>query len=29
MKSTVHDLDTTVKGTNMNLGVPQCKNCWK
>ena len=20
---------TTVKGTNMNLGVLQCKNCWK
>ena len=19
----------TIKGTNMNLGVPQCKNCWK
>lgn len=19
----------TVRGTNMNLGVPQCKNCWK
>jgi len=20
---------TTIKGTNMNPGVPQCKNCWK
>ena len=20
---------TTVKDTNMNPGVPQCKNCWK
>jgi len=19
----------TIKGTNMNPGVPQCKNCWK
>ena len=19
----------TIQGTNMNLGVPQCKNCWK
>jgi len=19
----------TIRGTNMNLGVPQCKNCWK
>ena len=20
---------TTIRGANMNLGVPQCKNCWK
>ena len=20
---------TTIQGTNINLGVPQCKNCWK
>jgi len=20
---------TTIRGANMNLGIPQCKNCWK